>query len=113
MTNLKANDVVVMKSGSPMMVLIEVSKGPQKRARCAYWSKTENKPIEETIYMSALETPEACLDRQTKLKNYMSEDEISTQKSLLMEFSTEAEMQSFVNKMFNGPSDEEESDPFN
>jgi len=47
MTNLKANDVVVMKSGSPMMVLIEVSKGPQKRARCAYWSKTETNQLKK------------------------------------------------------------------
>jgi len=115
MVKLKENGVVVMKSGSPMMVLIEVPKDPQKRALCAYWCKEKNKPVEEMVFVHALETPEACLDRQTKLKNYMSEDEDLTQKSFLMEFSTSAEMQSFVNRMFSGPFDdeEEESDPIN
>ena len=99
-TVIKPGDLVVMKSGSPSMVVVTVPTDPSKKLRCIFWDTLSNTEKEVGVLMSAVETLEAHTRRQTRLNFFAATGqqlpEVGPDRSLVMVFDDAKDRDTFL-----------------
>jgi len=116
----KVGDVVIMKCGSPNMVIVKIPGPNEKdqRATCTYWASNEQ--IKNGVPIVALETQEAFITRQQKLQqhaatiaavavNPLIQGLQGDDRVLIMTFGNDEEMERFLKKTFEAHDDDKET----
>jgi hypothetical protein len=115
--DFKVGDVVIMKSGSPYMVIVKLPAAGEKdqRATCTYWAAPTDQ-VKNDVPIIALETQEAFIARQQKLQQHAAalaaaaanpiiQGLQNDERVLCMTFSSDEDMQNFLKKTFESPDD--------
>ena len=105
---LKVGDVVMLRSGSPHMVLVEVPKaGKFGWAKATYWDQARNEGATVRVQMSAIETPEARIKREARLqkaihgtRHILLPEDCDETASLVMVFDSPADKAAFLQGSF-------------
>lgn len=98
--SIQPGDLVVMKSGSPTMVVVTVPTDPTKKLRCTFWDTQKNLEKEVAVLMSAVETLEAHTRRQSRLNFFAATGhelpDVGPDRSLVMVFDDIKDRDSFL-----------------
>lgn len=109
--DIKVGSVVMLKSGSPQMVVIELLSKPGKQARCQYWDVAAHASLSQQVPVSAIETIEQRIDRETRLQELIARNPsielpegVSQDLVLVMSFESIEHKEQFIKDSFGGVS---------
>lgn len=106
---IKAGEIVVLKSGSPQLFLLDDIVELNKKVRCSYWNISEEEYKVISIHSLSLESWKDKLKREKYVQEHISElsnnvirlPENSTPNTVLViQFDSEMERQEFERAMF-------------
>lgn len=106
--NLKMGDIVVLKTGSPHLMITRNTEPNDVWVECSYWCEDNGIKYAE-IMIKSLETVQDSLIRESRLQ-LMSDtahlpaygDASTSQHAIVIHFDTKENMEAFIHKMDDG-----------
>lgn len=99
---IKKGDPVVLKSGSPHMIIVKVPSNPEGLARCIFWNSARSQFITDDYPMTALES---IADHTRRLQKYQEMALAGSrpvirpdEKTVVIQFESVEDMEAYLDK---------------
>jgi uncharacterized protein YodC (DUF2158 family) len=97
---IKEGDTVILKSGSPTMIVVTVPQDPNKKIGCVFWNQSIGDFGALLIEKHAIETAEAFARRQGRLsflaQTGLDLPETGPDKTLILTFANDGDRENFL-----------------